>query len=315
MGKTHASSLSNDGNVTLLMCCDTNPQKAKDLKNTYHIEQITSDAGHLITHPDIDVVYITSTTNSHFDLFSLAVKHKKHILIEKPLALTAAESYKFYQLAKNTSAVCMSGFKFRFYSLVKKAKQLIPNPYMVQVQIIDDPWPADFWANDPKLGGGNVISQGVHGTDLLRFFIADEPRSVFAAGANYHQPTGVIDNISATFQFKNGTAASLMVGDCGTLPVSSKFSVQIFGSQGSIFINNRLTKLYYKPANSSNVEEFTGSEDGFEQENKEFLEAVRKNQTAPCTIFDGFMAQEMIDAAIRSLDTNTLQTINQTYPV
>ena len=90
-----------------------------------------------------------------------ALQAGKHLLIEKPLAVKIEEALKIHQEAEKTKKIVMVGMKFRFYSLIKKARQLVPNPFMVSVQVLDDPWTEDFWANDPILGGGNVISQGV----------------------------------------------------------------------------------------------------------------------------------------------------------
>ena len=135
----------------------------------------------------------------------------------------------------------MVAMKFRFYDLVNKARTLITDPYMISVQVMDDPWPQDFWANDPQLGGGNVISQGVHGADLLRFLAGAEPVSVFSVGGNYHQPTGVVDNLSAVIRFDNGLAGTLVIGDCGQPPQIGKFMIQIFGKHGVALLSDRLT--------------------------------------------------------------------------
>ena len=53
-------------------------------------------------------------------------------------------------------------------------------------------------------GGGNVLSQGVHSCDILRFMAGADPVAVYAAGGNYYTGTGVIDNLAATFRFANG---------------------------------------------------------------------------------------------------------------
>jgi len=70
-----------------------------------------------------------------------------------------------------------------------------------------------MWANDPVKGGGNVISQGCHSCDILRFVAGAEPLEVYAAGGNYYQGTGVVDNLCAVFRFDNGAAGSWVQGD------------------------------------------------------------------------------------------------------
>jgi len=180
---------------------------------------------------------------------------------------------------------------------------------MVSIQVLDDPWPENFWANDPVLGGGNVISQGVHGSDLLRYFVGCEPEHVFASGANYHQKTGVIDNFAATFLFENGIAGNLVVGDTGQPPLLGKFCVQIFGAEGSLILTERLTHLEFHPRNSATMRTFDGSEDGFMEENRVFSKAIEDKSPVQATTWDGYVAQAMIDAAIRSIKTKQVEKV------
>ncbi|MBN2090253.1 Gfo/Idh/MocA family oxidoreductase [candidate division KSB1 bacterium] len=310
MGKLHAEALQNLPHVKIFACYDLDAKKASSFAEKFRIANVATDPSHIFNDPTIHAVYIASTTNSHLSLFREAVKSGKHLFMEKPLALTLAEADEIFRLSKQSTAIMMTGFKFQFYTLLQKARELVPHPFMVSVQIMDDPWPVDFWANQKDKGGGNVISQGVHGTDLLRFLIGAEPESVFGVAKNFHQPTGVIDNLSATFRFENGVAGSLIVGDCGTAPKVSKFLVQIFGKQGTLTLTDRLTSLYFKPVQENEVLEFHGTEDGIFNENKIFVDLLTGNMHLYPTIYDGFMAQAMIDAAIQSSQQNQVIKIN-----
>lgn len=296
----HAEALQKIPAARLCACCDVKETKAQTFGDRFRIRKSFSNSDKIFKDPTIDAVYIASTTDSHLDLFRQAVKTNKHILIEKPIALSAEHSFEICQLSQQSRSIMMTAFKFRFYSMIQKAHQFIPDPFMASVHIIDDPWPSDFWANQPEQGGGNVISQGVHGTDLLRYLIGSEPELVFGVANNYHQPTRVIDNLAATFRFKNGASGNLMIGDCGTAPLVSKFMVQLSGKQGTITLVNRLTDLYFKPMHEKEVIHFHGEEDGIFQENKIFVDAILGNECDYPEIWDGYVAQAMIEKAIRS---------------
>jgi len=304
MGILHAESLQKIPAALLYACCDINEEKAKSFRERFSIPVVTADPEKIFNDPIIDAVYIASITDSHLSLFRQAAKSAKNILIEKPLALSAENAFEMFQLAKQSSSIMMTAFKFRFYAMVQKAHQLITDPFMASVHILDDPWLPDFWANQPDKGGGNVISQGVHGTDLLRYLIGSEPELAFGVANNYHQPTGVIDNLAATFRFKNGAAGNLMVGDCGTAPLVSKFMVQLTGKPGTITLVDRLTDLYFKPINKKEVIQFHGDEDGIFQENKIFIDAILGKEGDYPKIWDGYAAQAMIEKAIRSSNQN-----------
>jgi len=304
MGMLHAESLQKLPNASLDACFDINEKKAQSFRERFNVRYVASNPGEIFEDSKIDAVYIASTTDSHLSLFRQAVKSGKHILVEKPLALSAEQAYEIYQLSLQSKSILMTAFKFRFYSMIQKARQLIHDPIMATIHIIDDPWSSDFWANQPNKGGGNVISQGVHGTDLLRFLIDAEPELVFGIAKNYHQPTEVIDNLSATFRFKNDSAGNLVVGDCGTAPLVSKFMVQLSGRQGTIILIDRLTELYFKPMHEKQIIHFQGEADGIFQENKNFIDAILGDECDYPTIWDGFVAQAMIDSAIRSSHQN-----------
>ncbi len=300
MGALHAEALQKIPVTSLYACCDIIEKRSQSFREQFNFLYATSAPEEIFNNPKIDAVYITSTTDSHLSLFRQAVKSSKHVLIEKPLALSAGDAYEIYELSKQSPSILMTAFKFRFYSMVQKARQIIPEPFITSVHIIDDPWAPEFWANRPDRGGGNVVSQGVHGTDLLQFLINAEPESVFGVTNNYHQPTRVMDNLSATFRFKNGSAGNLVIGDCGTAPLVSKFMVQISGRQGTITLVDRLTNLYFKPIHEKDVFQFNGEEDGIFQENKAFIDTILGCACNYSTIRDGFVAQAMIDAAVRS---------------
>jgi predicted dehydrogenase len=201
------------------------------------------------------------------------------------------------------------GMKFRFYTMAQKICRLIPSPYAISVQVTDDPWPADFWANDPLIGGGHVLSQGVHGTDLLRFLAGSEPVSAFAIGANYHQPTQVIDNLNAVFRFANNTAGSLLATDCGQPPGIGKFLVQVYGKEGSAVLSDRLTRLAFHDLHSGRRLHYEGTEDGFLEENRAFAQLLLGQAAAVSTIRDGCIAQAMIEAAMESSRSGNAQPI------
>lgn len=309
MGKTHAECIQNIEDINLIACCDSDLLKAKNLQEQYQVKIATEEVMTIFNNPDIAVVYITTPTDSHLPLCLSAIHNGKHVFIEKPLAVKIDEAFRIHQEAENTKKVVMVGLKFRFYSMIQKARQLMPNPFMVTVQVLDNPWLSDFWANDPVLGGGNVISQGVHGSDLLRFLANSDPVQVFASGANYHQTTGVIDNLAATFSFKNGVAGSLVVGDTGQPPLLGKFCVQIFGSEGTLILTERLTHLEFHSRNSNEIFTFIGCEDGFLEENRAFVKAIKESHLIYSTTWDGFVAQAMIDSAIRTLSSKQAEQV------
>jgi predicted dehydrogenase len=309
MGRMHAECLQQIEQINLYALCDSDIQRARALQQKYGSPLISSHAEELICDDHVQVVYITTHTASHKSLCLLAAQSGKHLMIEKPLALTAADAWQIEQAVRASGVKAMVGMKFRFYAMAKKIRTLIPAPHMICVQVTDDPWPADFWANDPLLGGGHVISQGVHGTDLIRFLAGSDPISAYAIGANYHQPTNVVDNLHAVFRFANNTAGSLLATDFGQPPGIGKFLVQVYGKEGSVVLSDRLTHLAFHDRQAGRQFHFEGAEDGFVEENRAFAQMLLGQDTAVSTVRDGCIAQAMIDAALDSARSGSVQPI------
>lgn len=309
MGRLHADCIAQLSGIRLHTCCDTDESRALAFREKYKAEVATTEPQRIWQDENIALVYITTPTNSHKALCLAATASGKHLMIEKPIALAASEAHEIYIAAKRAGLIAMVGLKFRFYEMAQQARNLIPSPFLVSVQVMDDPWPPEFWANDPQQGGGNVISQGIHGADLLRFFAGADPERVFAVGANYHQPTGVVDNLSATFRFQNGVAGSLVVGDCGQPPLLSKFMAQLHGPEGSVLITDRMTHVHFKPRGSVEILTYRGEENGILEENRALLKALRGEASVAATLWDGYVAQAMIDAGIRSAQSQHAEAV------
>jgi myo-inositol 2-dehydrogenase/D-chiro-inositol 1-dehydrogenase len=179
---------------------------------------------------------------------------------------------------------------------------------MVAMQMMDNRWLNDFWASDPIKGGGNVLSQGCHSCDILRFVAGSDPVEVYAAGANYYTPTGVVDNLCATFRFENGVAGNWVQGDAKCPPLTSKFFLQLFAENKAVTLNDRLTTLTYSEADQA-PQIFKGTETGFVEENRAFVDCLLNNTPPPIDHVDGLMATLMVLQAFASLKSGRPEPI------
>jgi len=254
----------------------------------------------LLDDAKIDLIDVCLPPSLHAEVTKAALAAGKHVLVEKPLALTVEDCLRVGRAVQQTGITLMTGFKMRYYDLVLRARELMPNPLMLTMQMVDNRWPGDLWANDPIKGGGNVLSQGCHSCDLLRFMARSDPVEVYAAGGNYYQPTGVVDNLCATFRFANGTAASWVQGDCRVPNAVSKFFLQAFEMDRSITLSDRLTRMVTHSA-ADGVVETRSTETGFVEENRAFLHALRNGLPAPIDHRDGLMATLMVLQAFASI--------------
>jgi len=316
IGEIHAKCLA-EFDVTPALFADVDISSAKRLASLYSAS-VTDDSLEAIRDPNIDAVYICTYHDTHAPLAIEAAKQGKHIFLEKPMALTESECRTIVNAVQKAGVICMTGFKLHYYSLSKKAKELIGTPIALSAHVIDRRWPDDSWANDPLRGGGNVLSQGCHAVELLTYLAGARPVRIFAEGGNLHHPHlpllkkegaggGFVDTMAATISYDNGAIATLLVGDVGETPHDGKFSFQAMNGKQSIHLYDRLTRLSYFDGMKEEV--FSSEEDGFINENREFLAAIAEGRKPETNELDGLRAQMVLLRGIESIRTGLPQTL------
>ena len=299
LGRTHAGCVAEIDGLQTTAYCDVDQTRADALLAEFGGRYATTDLDRILADDAIQLIYLATQHDSHADICCRALAAGKHVLVEKPLAMTLDECRRIRAAAAASTGTLMVGFKLRYYELVAKARELIPEPLLITMQVMDNRWPDGFWANDPVRGGGNVLSQGCHATDLIRHLAGRDPIEVYATGGNHYQSSGVIDNLAATFRFDGDVAGSWVQGDCDTPPVTSKFSVGLFAEGRSVTLTDRLTTLVYTEDGAERLR-LTGTESGFHEESRDLLQALRDGAPSPVGVEDGLYATVMTLQAMAS---------------
>ncbi len=145
----------------------------------------------LIADPEIDIVHIASPNYLHYEHAKSALEAGKHVVCEKPLAMTSEESGELVRLAREKQLVNAVNFNVRFYPLVHEAKARVENgelgeklylihgSYLQDWLLYDTDW---NWRLEPDLGGDlrAVADIGSHWMDLVTFIAGTRIESVFA---------------------------------------------------------------------------------------------------------------------------------------
>jgi predicted dehydrogenase len=306
IGEIHAKCLAELG-VRPALFADVDIHRAKKLASI-NSARFTSDPIEAIRDSDIDTVYICTYHDTHAPFAIEAARHGKNIFLEKPMALTEKDCRSIVEAVQKAGALCMTGFKLHYYSLAKKAKELIGKPVALSAHVIDGRWPDDHWANDPISGGGNVLSQGCHAVELLTYLTGAKPVRIFAEGGNLHHPgLGIIDTMAATITYENGAVATLLIGDAGGMPHDGKFTFQAMNGKETVHLYNRLTSLSYFNGVSEII--YSSEEDGFLNENREFLDAISDERTPETNELDGMRAEMVLLRGIESMRTHIPQSL------
>lgn len=306
----HCASLAQIPSARFLAYADINAEAANAALAEFGGEYATTDPDKLLGDPRLDALYICTRHDSHAPLAIAAAKAGKHIFMEKPLALSIAECEAVAKAVQKAGVFLMPAFKMRYYPLVRKAHEFIPEPQVLVGQMLCSRWPDDLWAQDPVQGGANVHSQGCHTTDILRYFSGSEPRRLWAAGGTLTHPGHpCIDQCVASIQFANGHIGSWIQGDAGESPFTSKFFFELYGSNGrSVQLYDRLKKATFYDGHTSWTEE-RPEEEGFLLENWEFVNALLEGREPELRVEDGIQATRIVLAAEKAIRTGEVQLL------
>ena len=165
----------------------------------------------MLADPRVDVVHVTSPNHLHHKHASAALRANKHVVCEKPLAMTSAESAELLHFAEQSGRVHAVNFNLRFYPICQHVHGLIKEGGLGEVRLVSGHYLQDWllldtdwnWRLDPKLGGElrAVADIGSHWMDLTTFLTGKRITEVMADLATFiktrRQPAGPVETFAA----------------------------------------------------------------------------------------------------------------------
>jgi predicted dehydrogenase len=303
---------------------DIDPAKAEAYREAYGGEYVTDDPERLFQDPEVDAVLITTWHDTHAPYSLRAMECGKHVLIEKPMAMTEQECDAVVAAEARTGLKYMVAFRCRFAKGARDVKREIPHPDNIIAHArTDGIWPEGMWAQDPIKGGGQLLSQGCHVVDLMFFLAGAEPESVYAVGGVFHHSRpDVIDTINASVRYKNGSVGAFLGGDGGTgrlmmhhpLPCGCPFFVMVVDKgrsaiaidhgQDARFHSSVPESEWHMPYESCEYSQMVGeAASGVSDILPAFARAILKNETPPATAVDGARTTRFILKCFESART------------
>lgn len=296
----HARELRKLPGVELRACWNRTKARAEELAAEFGADYVADDFERIAADPDVDAVYVNTMHNDRMRILRPLAEAGKPVFMEKPLAHDAATLREMHCLLQERPILFQSGYKIRFHTLVRKARELVPEPEMLEAHVLDDTWP-DGPLNDLAVGGANVRSQGVYATDSLQILAGAPPVAVAGLCANRRQKGGIEDTLAAAFEFANGALGTVAVADAGAAPDPvSKFLVAVSGANRSAALFDRYTRLEFRDGATGERQSLTHEEDGFLRQSEAFVAAVRGEAPVACDFVMGATPTIMVFEAIEA---------------
>jgi predicted dehydrogenase len=233
--------------------CATDASRGRAVADCFGVPDVHSDFRELCSRRDIDAITIATPNAVHAQQALCALEHGKHVLCEKPLAMTATEAREMADAAANSGKVHQVAFTFRYGFALRELRNRvragdIGSPHYLRVQYdgwngLRDDWKIGWRENQALAGGGILYDLGVHLFDAARFvlgpvdvvtgFVQNLPRLRSHASSNQLVPVETDDIAGSLFRHKNGVRGQWFISRV-TPPFAENGYLEVIGSEGAL---------------------------------------------------------------------------------
>jgi xylose dehydrogenase (NAD/NADP) len=261
----------------------------------------------LLDDPDIDAVINPLPNGMHCEWTIKAAQAGKHILCEKPLAVTVAECRQMIDAAKANGVLLVEAFTHRLNPQLQCARRLVQQGEIGEVKLAraELTFSIRDWENDvrvkPELGGGALLDAGCYCISAVRFALNAEP---VAAQAFQHVRNGVDATMTGLLRFAGDHVAYIATG----MEEPFRCLLEVVGSQGVITVLNMFDEeadVHIAIGNDERVEKFSGP-DRFQVQFERFSNCILQGKAPEFPPEDGLKNVAVLQALKQAADTGSL---------
>lgn len=215
VAQAHLAAIENlRDDVDLIAVADVDEKKAKEARGRFGAKTFTPRYQDLLSHREIEAVIITLPNHLHHPIVLQTAKAKKHILVEKPIALNTTQAKEMVKEAKQNNITLMVGQSRRFSDAVfelQKNLSEIGRLFRIQISfLVSFPSPpTDWWKRSEEAGGLVVLLQGSHSIDSILTWVKKMPLQVCAFTSRQNAQWEGEDEADILFSFDQGELASV----------------------------------------------------------------------------------------------------------
>lgn len=253
IASVHADAISHIENATLVGVADNKFEFAESFAQKRGIKAF-NDYFDMLSSPEIDAICICTPSCFHAQNAIDALNHSKHVVLEKPMALSTKDADLVIETCKKTGKLLTVISQLRFSKDILRVKKLIEEGALGKITLCElnmryyrspDYYSSSPWKGTLKFdGGGALMNQGIHGVDLFEYIIGDIKKVNGVIKTLVHD-IEVEDSAVAIVEFSNGALGTIIASSCAYPGFNRKITIN--GSDGYVILSeNKIEKLVIK---------------------------------------------------------------------
>jgi UDP-N-acetylglucosamine 3-dehydrogenase len=278
--------------ANLMGVSDVSERALKKIEKKYGAKGYT-DYCELLANPEIEVVSVCVPTTFHHDVVMEAIRHKKHVLVEKPIAFTLTEAEEMIAAAKEAGVILATGHVERFNPAVQKAKELIEDGVIGDIV---SAFAKRVGPLPPRIKDVGVsIDLAIHDLDIMNYLFEEEITQVYGTMNSSFDDSEFEDHAEIMVSFDNESTGIIEVN---WLTPYKRRELELTGTAGIISVDyiQQSIEVFGKFAQDIEIVH----EEPLKGELKSFLNSVVEEKEPVITGEDGLKALKMVIAANKS---------------
>lgn len=216
--------LSKAANTKFIAVCSRSLERAKDFASRHGVERTYDSLEKMLQDPEVDVLYVATPNSLHVQHTIAAAEAGKHVLCEKPMALTEADCERMIEACNKNKVKLAVDFQNRYHPAHVEARRLVQDGKIGEIYVAKAQYCRNFtrdfirsnlkgsWRSDLNMAGaGALMGTGLHPIDLLRFVVDSEVEEVQAM-FDPKTPDTIDEMVYVILKLQNGVHGLVVSG-------------------------------------------------------------------------------------------------------